>query len=121
VIKAAVALSKSFQLGEVRTSVDAFIELKRVDRDIADLLLLYEHCDWGDVSSWRRLANDYAVRHGGLVMGRYWLDSSVLILIVTDPYSLCTTFLLSHEYRAQDFEVLRCLPTNAANDPLRLI
>lgn len=72
--------------------------LATVDQDdILKALVSHIGGDWGDVDEHDRQHNDYAARHGGLILSVYTTRRGITFWVRTEPHHSLTTFLLPEE------------------------
>jgi len=92
----------NFELGAIKVSSTAANALKETGLALDSLLTRHQDGDWGNVDNARRLRNEWAVEHNGLIRSTYELPNGALLLVNTSAARSCTWVMLKTEYQGKE-------------------
>jgi ubiquinone/menaquinone biosynthesis C-methylase UbiE len=95
-----------FELGTLHISSAAADALAETGTDVKSMLARHQGGDWGHVEESRRLRNEWALTHGGLIGSRYTLPNGDSLLVNTDATQPCTWVKLEAEYQGREVSTL---------------
>ena len=91
-----------FELGTIKVSSAASNALEETCLDLETLLTRHQDGDWGNVDNVRRLRNEWALAHNGLIRSMYEIPNGALLLVNTAAARSCTWAMLETEYQGKE-------------------
>lgn len=87
-----------FALGCLVMTPGAQKALVEAGQEPSELLARHVQCDWGEVDTEDREANDQALYDGGRLVSAYRTATDVWLWVITEGDRSSTCILLPHEY-----------------------
>ena len=91
-------MAARFNLGQTVATPAALATLEEAGQSPAEFLTRHVNCDWGDVDSQDRQANEDALIHGERLLSSYRAKNGEKLWIITEHDRSVTTILKPDEY-----------------------